>query len=129
MDFLKKGQEDYDKLRPLSYPETQVFIVCFSLTNPTSYNNVKEKWYPELQEHAPGIPIVLVGTKLDMREDPEVQKALSEKGLTPITKEDGLRLLKDIKGFSYVECSAKTQKGLKEVFNTAIDGLWFTIFL
>lgn len=37
------GQEDYDRLRPLSYPQTDVFLVCFSVVSPSSFENVKEK--------------------------------------------------------------------------------------
>ena len=49
------GQEDYDRLRPLSYPQTDVFLLCFSITNPTSFENVRTKWYPEIASHAPGV--------------------------------------------------------------------------
>ena len=41
-------QEDYDRLRPLSYPQTDVFLVCFSIVNPHSYGNVRVKWHPEV---------------------------------------------------------------------------------
>jgi hypothetical protein len=41
--FLLLGQEDYDRLRPLSYPQTDVFLVCFSVVSPSSFENVKEK--------------------------------------------------------------------------------------
>ena len=41
--FLPTGQEDYDRLRPLSYPQTDVFLVCFSVVSPASFENVKEK--------------------------------------------------------------------------------------
>jgi small GTP-binding protein len=37
------GQEDYDRLRPLSYPQTDVFLICFSLVSPPSYENVRTK--------------------------------------------------------------------------------------
>jgi GTPase SAR1 family protein len=40
---LLLGQEDYDRLRPLSYPQTDVFLVCFSVVSPSSFENVKEK--------------------------------------------------------------------------------------
>jgi len=60
------GQEDYDRLRPLSYPQTDVFLICFSIISPASFDNVKSKWYPEIQHHAPGVPIILVGTKSDL---------------------------------------------------------------
>jgi len=63
------GQEDYDRLRPLSYPMTDVFLVCFSVVSPTSYETVAAKWIPELRHHAPTAPIILVGTKTDLRED------------------------------------------------------------
>ena len=42
------GQEDYDRLRPLSYPQTDVFLVVFSLTGPASFENVRAKWFPEV---------------------------------------------------------------------------------
>lgn len=61
------GQEDYDRLRPLSYPMTDVFLVCFSVVSPTSYENVSAKWIPELRHLAPTAPIILVGTKTDLR--------------------------------------------------------------
>jgi small GTP-binding protein len=37
------GQEDYDRLRPLSYPQTDVFLICFSVVSPPSFENVRTK--------------------------------------------------------------------------------------
>lgn len=48
------GQDDYDRLRPLSYPDTDVFLICFSLVSPNSFANVSDKWSPEINHHAPG---------------------------------------------------------------------------
>ena len=48
------GQDDYDRLRPLSYPDTDVFLICFSIVNPNSFANVADKWSPEISHHAPG---------------------------------------------------------------------------
>lgn len=55
------GQEDYDRLRPLSYPQTDVFLICYSVVSPSSFDNVTSKWYPELKHHCPDAPIILVG--------------------------------------------------------------------
>ncbi|XWS32457.1 hypothetical protein CRYUN_Cryun23aG0160600 [Craigia yunnanensis] len=63
------GQEDYNRLRPLSYRGADVFLLAFSLISRPSYENVSKKWVPELRHYAPSVPIVLVGTKLDLRED------------------------------------------------------------
>ncbi|KAF3630669.1 Rac-like GTP-binding protein 3 [Capsicum annuum] len=58
------GQEDYNRLRPLSYRGADVFVLAFSLVSRASYENILKKWIPELQHYAPGIPVVLAGTKL-----------------------------------------------------------------
>nr|KAF7409320.1 hypothetical protein H0235_014172 [Vespula pensylvanica] len=114
------GQEDYDRLRPLSYPQTDVFLICFSLVNPASFENVRAKWYPEVRHHCPATPIILVGTKLDLREDKETIERLKDKKLAPITYPQGLAMAKEIGAVKYLECSALTQKGLKTVFDEAI---------
>lgn len=71
------GQEDYDRLRPLSYPSTDVFLICFSLDTITSFENVRNKWYPEIQHHAPGVPFILVGTKLDVRTEGKAEQVVT----------------------------------------------------
>jgi Ras-related C3 botulinum toxin substrate 1 len=79
------GSEDYDHLRPLAYPQTDVFLMCFSLVNPASYENVLAKWLPEVRDHRPSTPIILVGTKLDLRDDNITIEKLHAQKLTPIT--------------------------------------------
>eukprot|EP01114_Cavostelium_apophysatum_P013041 TRINITY_DN3073_c0_g1_i1.p1 TRINITY_DN3073_c0_g1~~TRINITY_DN3073_c0_g1_i1.p1 ORF type:complete len:207 (-),score=37.97 TRINITY_DN3073_c0_g1_i1:278-898(-) len=113
------GQEEYDRLRALCYPQTDVFLMCFSIISPSSFENIKIRWYPELQHHCPGTPCLLVGTKLDLREDPAINEGLRNQGLAPITREQGESLCKEISASGYVECSALTQKGLKQVFDEA----------
>ena len=63
------GQEDYDRLRPLSYPDTDVFVLVFSVESPASFENVMVKWYPETKDHVPKAPRILVGTKVDLASD------------------------------------------------------------
>lgn len=57
------GQEDYDRLRPLSYPDTDVILMCFSIDSPDSLENIPEKWTPEVRHFCPNVPIILVGNK------------------------------------------------------------------
>ena len=118
--FDTAGQEDYDRLRPLSYPSTDVFLVCFSVISPPSFENVKEKWFPEVHHHCPGVPCLVVGTQIDLRDDKVIIEKLQRQRLRPITSEQGSRLVRELKALKYVECSALTQRGLKNVFDEAI---------
>lgn len=113
--FDTAGEEDYDRLRPLSYPQTDVFLVCFSVVSPSSFENVKEKWVPEITYHCPKTPFLLVGTRIDLRDE-----KLAKNKQKPITPETAEKLARDLKAVKYVECSALTQKGLKNVFDEAI---------
>jgi cell division control protein 42 len=115
--FDTAGQEDYDRLRPLSYPQTDVFLVCFSVTSPASFENVREKWFPEVHHHCPGVPCLIVGTQTDLRDDPGVREKLSRQKMQPVRKEDGERMAKELGAVKYVECSALTQYKLKDVFD------------
>ncbi|CAK7328963.1 unnamed protein product [Dovyalis caffra] len=122
------GQEDYNRLRPLSYRGADVFVLAFSLVSRASYENVLKKWIPELQHYAPGVPVVLAGTKLDLREDKHY--LADHPGLVPVTTAQGEELRKQIGAAYYIECSSKTQQALcylayiltnvKAVFDAAI---------
>ncbi|WVN88044.1 cell division control protein 42 [Cryptococcus depauperatus CBS 7841] len=118
--FDTAGQEDYDRLRPLSYPQTDVFLICFSIASPSSFENVKEKWFHEVQHHCPGVPCLIVGTQVDLRDDEKQKEKLERQRQRMIRSDEGERLCKELGGVKYVECSALTQKGLKNVFDEAI---------
>ncbi|KAJ7743317.1 P-loop containing nucleoside triphosphate hydrolase protein [Mycena metata] len=111
------GGEDYDRLRPLSYPQTDVFLVCFKVTRVASFENVRRKWVPEIQHYCPDVPFLVVGTQIDLRQDPEV---LNQQDQPPVTTEQGARLAHQLGAAKYVECSALTQEGLEDVFREAI---------
>lgn len=119
------GQDDYDRLRPLSYPDTDVFLICFSLVNPNSFANVADKWYPEISHHAPGVPKILVGTKLDLRENASEVEKLRSRRQSPVTPQQGEAMKKRIGAVMYKECSALTQTGLKDIFDEAIKVVLF----
>jgi len=113
------GQEDYDRLRPLSYPDTHVILLCFSIDSPDSLENIPDRWTPELKHFCPKVPIVLVGNKLDLRNNPETLEALAKLKQQPVTVAAGQEMATRIGAFAYLECSARTKEGVQQVFETA----------
>lgn len=85
------GQQDYAHLRPICFPQTDIFILVYSLTSDSSFKNIKNVWIPEITKHAPNVPYLIVGNKCD----------------------------ENVVHTSDLVCSAKTQRGLKEIFETA----------
>ncbi|KAI8885421.1 small GTPase-binding protein [Backusella circina FSU 941] len=106
------GQEDYDRLRPLSYPETDVVLICFAINLQQSFKNVQDRWLPEVTHFCENVPKLLVGTKTDIRNNEEEIRKLGLVGQKLITVEEGEQLAKEI-GAKYYECSA--------LYNTKVD--------
>jgi Ras-related C3 botulinum toxin substrate 1 len=90
-----------------------VFLLCFSIVNPVSYQNITAKWYKEVIHYCPDVPLILVGTKLDLREDAATISKLQALGQAPVSTAKGQELASKINAFKYMECSAMTQLGLK----------------
>ena len=105
------GQEDYGELRQLSYPQADVFIIVFAVSEKSTLENALEKWLPELNEKNSGAPKIIVGNKIDLRNEKNAK--------THITKQEAEALVMK-KKCKYIECSALTQEGLKSVFEEAI---------
>lgn len=105
------GQEEYDRLRPLSYHDVDVLLICFSLDNLTSLQNVKDIWFPEVNHFCPGVPILLVGTKADL-----------ENG--SINPDFPIQLAYEINAIGYIQCSAKSMFNVNNVFNFAIHNFY-----
>ncbi|XP_052071679.1 ras-related protein ced-10-like [Mytilus californianus] len=114
------GQEDYDRLRPLSYPLTDVFVLCYAVDIKASFQNIKSKWYPEVSHHCPDVPIVLVATKTDLRKKSMKSKNKSKQINDTVSSEKGQALANEIKAVKYLECSARTMRGVKAVFDEVI---------
>ena len=113
------GQEDYDRLRPLSYSHTDVILICFSIDSPDSLENITEKWTPEVEHFCKKVPIILVGNKTDLRHDSITIKELGKMKQEPVKREEGQTMAEKINAFAYLECSAKSKEGVMEVFETA----------
>ena len=115
------GQSDYAKLRPLSYPQTDIFVICFSLISPLSLENVEKYWLPEIQEHCPDTPYILAGLNSELRDEfEEHSEEYRSKGWEPIPTSEGERMKNKIHARAYIEASALKQYHLKEIFDEAI---------
>ncbi|XP_055963198.1 rho-related GTP-binding protein RhoF [Sorex fumeus] len=113
------GQEDYDRLRPLSYQNTQLVLICYDVMNPTSYDNVLIKWFPEVTHFCRGTPMVLIGCKTDLRKDKEMLRRLRAAQLEPITYMQGKTACEQIRAARYLECSAKLRENVESIFREA----------
>ncbi|XP_035015861.1 rho-related GTP-binding protein RhoA-C isoform X1 [Hippoglossus stenolepis] len=111
------GQEDYDRLRILSYPDTDVTLMCFSIDSPDSLENIPEKWTPEV--FYSNVPIILVGNKKDLRNDEHTRRELAKMKQEPVKSDEARDMANRINAFGYLECSAKTKDGVREVFEMA----------
>ncbi|XP_010744408.3 rho-related GTP-binding protein RhoF [Larimichthys crocea] len=113
------GQDDYDRLRPLSYQEANLVLVCFDVTNPTSFENVLIKWFPEVRHFCRDVPVILIGCKTDLRKDKECARKLKAVNLAPITYTQGEETRQQMKAELYLECSAKYQENVDDIFKEA----------
>mmetsp|Transcript_5014 Transcript_5014/g.14790 ORF Transcript_5014/g.14790 Transcript_5014/m.14790 type:complete len:166 (+) Transcript_5014:263-760(+) len=109
------GAEEYDSLRPITYPRTQVVLICFSVVNRASFEDVTAKWGPEVRSHLPPkVPILVVGLKSDMRQDKSMQ------GKSVVSFVEGETAAEAIGAVRYMECSALTQDNLKQVIDEGV---------
>lgn len=108
------GQEEFDRLRALSYEDTHVIMLCFSVDSPDSFENVASKWVEEISENCPGVRMVLTALKCDLRKDEDLND-----NPNAITFEQGLAKAKEIGAVKYLECSAVQNRGIRETFGEA----------
>lgn len=114
------GQSDYDRLRPLTYQNAEVFVVCFSITQPESLDNVSYKWIPEIKKNRPSAKIILVGLKNDDRDNQDIIFELKKHNQVPIPVSVGEAVAQQIGAFSYLDVSSKNLTKVKDVFDDAI---------
>src|SRR3990167_42206 len=105
----------YARLKKMSYPETDVFIACFSISDRTSFGKVKW-WVEEARAYCPEAKVFVVLTKLDLRDDPATIEQMKELGETLISEEEGRELATEIGADKYMECSSIQNANLRELF-------------
>ncbi|KAK4495409.1 hypothetical protein PRZ48_013740 [Zasmidium cellare] len=116
------GQEEFDRLRSLSYDDTHAIMLCFSVDSPDSLENVESKWVGEIAENCPGVRLVLVALKCDLRgEDNEEdgEDGTHEPKRAKVDYKQGLAVAEKIKALRYLECSAMKNRGVNEAFTEA----------
>jgi len=108
------GQEEYERLRPMSYSKSHVILIAFALDTPDSLENVTSKWIEEVRSICGAtIPVILVGCKADLRPNPPPSDGRY------VTREQGERVAAVIGARAYKECSALKIEGVDDVFETA----------
>lgn len=105
------GQEDYDRLRPLNYPDTDIVVICYSIDSRESLDSITNKWYPEIEQYCPHVPCIIVGNKSDLRDSGAKHNCVST--------EEGRQIADKIEAFGFFECSAKSQTGLSDFLQMA----------
>jgi Rho family protein len=106
------GQEEYERLRPLSYSKSHVILIAFAIDTPDSLDNVTTKWIEEVRNICgPTIPILLVGCKADLRPHPDAPGFVSRAAAERVSQSIGAR--------AYKECSALKIEGVDDVFEAA----------
>ncbi|KAF1739466.1 GTP-binding protein RHO3 [Beauveria bassiana] len=127
------GQEEFDRLRSLSYDDTDLIMLCYSVDSKDSLENVESKWVGEIADNCAGVKLVLVALKCDLREQTEEEDAEEAAGASApaaevaeprekkplITYEQGLEVARRIGASRYLECSAMKNRGVNEAFTEA----------
>lgn len=120
------GQEEFDRLRSLSYDDTDLIMLCYSVDSKDSLENVESKWVGEIADNCPGVKLVLVALKCDLREaaeddegenDQQQQQQGEKKPM--IGYDQGLEVARRINALRYLECSAMRNRGVNEAFTEA----------
>lgn len=128
------GQEEFDRLRSLSYDDTDLIMLCYSVDSKDSLENVESKWVGEIADNCPGVKLVLVALKCDLREQENEEEggeggesATQAQASTEephekrptINYDQGLEVARRINAARYLECSAMRNRGVNEAFTEA----------
>ena len=90
------------KLKNLSWTKKNIVLLCFSIVDPNSFQNVREKWFPQLKHHCPTAKVILVGTKKDLRDDYSILDILRRNDQKPVTQDQAIALKKSINAVNYI---------------------------
>ncbi|CAL8389283.1 unnamed protein product [Arctogadus glacialis] len=110
------GDDTYQSIRPMSYQQADVVLLCFSVANPSSLADVRHKWMAEVRRHLPAVPVVVVGLQTDQREASQLRGG----GAPCIGVAEGRQVAQELQAMGYLECSALANRGVQKVFECAV---------
>ena len=111
-------QSDYERVRAYTYHSSEVLVLCFSVCDRESFQSVAYSWLPEIQRHTKRKrPLLLVGTQIDLRSSSSSSSCSAQ---DEVSTEEGSNLAKIIGADCYIECSARSQEGLQQVFEHVV---------
>lgn len=105
------GQEEYERLRPLSYANSNIILIGFAIDEPESLLNARSKWVKEIKTYCPNTPFLLIGLKKDLRK--------SETSKRYVQVAQGQQVAEEIGAKTYLESSALTGEGVDDIFEFA----------
>jgi len=108
------GDDTFRQIRPMSYQQADVVLLCFSVANPGSLSAVLHKWEAEVRGHLPSVPVLVVGTQTDLRESAGPNRVAC------VSADQGRRVARQLRAKGYLECSALGNRGVKQVFECAV---------
>ena len=106
--------EEYERIYGLTYPNTDCFVFLYSIVDRSSYSKILEKWIPEIEHYCPGIPRILLSTKIDLLEDKEIQMKNHENF---ISTDEGIELQKKFDFEFFIETSSKLHINIDEILD------------
>ncbi|XP_048827689.1 rho-related GTP-binding protein RhoH-like [Brienomyrus brachyistius] len=107
------GADSFRQIRPMSYIQADVVLLCYSVANHSSFANVRHKWIAEVRQHLPEVPVLVVATQTDQREAGAHRANCTSSA-------EGKKLAHDIQARGYLECSALSNRGVQQVFECAV---------
>jgi Rho family protein len=111
--------------------DTDLIMLCYSVDSKDSLENVESKWVGEITDNCPGVKLVLVALKCDLRENSADDEEAGAAGAAPadgadgqtekptIGYDQGLEVARRINALRYLECSAMRNRGVNEAFTEA----------
>ncbi|XP_060063046.1 cell division control protein 42 homolog [Ylistrum balloti] len=114
--FDCSSKTDHESIRLFAYKDSDVFVMCYSVMDRESFDNIKSRWLPEVTYiMGKRLNLVLVATQVDLRESIDLDQDI------PVSKAEGHHMAEEIGAFSFIECSSSNQDCVQGVFEDVVQ--------